>query len=231
MKKTLLLLCTTAVLTACGGGSSQDATTSTATTPGAPSAADARILGYLDSSNLSSVGFPWNGSFAGVAKRWNLPIPVKTNGDPRAAPAMAAIEAQLGTVVFDRTSIASTDEAAITRGIVFRQGTSYLPAGANPQSYCANVSNAPFSGGWPANSVRTPGELSAKLYVNLDNPQCTASADIVVHELGHALGLGAHFSGFGNGPAISTDFWSVLLTLYANAPGTAKAAVVVKQSN
>ncbi|MCW5234993.1 hypothetical protein D5047_01045 [Verminephrobacter eiseniae] len=104
-------------------------------------------------------------------KRWTLPIPAKTNGEPRAVPAMDAIEAKLGFVVFDRTSIAATDEAAITRGIVFRQGTSCLPAGANPQAYCANVSRVPNDGSWPSTFLFAPGEISARLYVNLDNPQ------------------------------------------------------------
>ncbi|MCW5234992.1 zinc metalloprotease [Verminephrobacter eiseniae] len=56
--------------------------------------------------------------------------------------------------------------------------------------------------------------------------------EIVIHEVGHALGLGAHFKGFGDsdGP-IGTAFWPVLATLYANPIGTPKASVVVKQVN
>lgn len=246
---------TALVLTACGGGgggggvagpvarlpSTPAATTPTTpattevpatTEPVAPAASsgptDAEILNLADSTNLSSSGYPWNGRFAGVVKRWNLPIPVKTNGEPRAVPAMDAIEAKLGFVVFDRTSIESADETTITRGIVFRQGTAYLPAGANPQSFCGNVSDAPFGGGWSA-SLLSPGELTGRMYVNLDNPQCTASADIVIHELGHALGMGAHFAGFGDDDAIGPAFWPVLATLYANPSGTPKASVVVKQ--
>ena len=187
------------------------------------------ILGFLDTTNISSAGFPWNGKFAGVDKRWKLPIPVKINGETRAAPAMDALEAKLGYVIFDRTSLANVSESAITRGVIFKQGTSYLPAGANPQSYCANVSDAPNSGGWPANSLVAPGELSARLYVNLDNPQCIASADIVIHEIGHSMGLGSHFQGFGNPDAISQDFYTVLATLYANPIGTPRASMTVKQ--
>ena len=226
--KLLLIVAATMVLASCGGGAdTPSVTTNSALDP----AASAAIIGFLDTSNLASTGFPFNGQYPGVTKRWNLPIPVKTNGEARAAPAMDAIEAKLGYVVFDRTSLANIDEANIVRGVVFRQGTSYLPAGANPQSYCANVSNAPFSGGWPANMLTAPGVLSARCYVNLDNPQCTASADIVIHEIGHALGMAIHFRGFGDGPAISSDFWNVMATLYANPPGTAKANIVVKQSH
>lgn len=245
---------TVLVLTACGGGgsggsgggsSSPVATTPEATPPVTdptttsepvtpvvtPAIPDAEVLALADATNIASTGFPWSGRFAGVVKRWTLPIPVKTNGEPRAVPAMDAIEAKLGYVVFDRTSIAAADEATITRGIVFRQGTSYLPAGANPQSYCANVARAPFEGGYPSTFMFAPGEISARLYVNLDNPQCTASPEIVIHEIGHALGLGAHFKGFGDddGP-IGPAFWPVLATLYANPIGTPKASVVIKQA-
>jgi hypothetical protein len=258
MKKTvfgravaLVFLAGTAlVLTACGGGGSDGgsstpvATAPEITTPvtgptttpepsapvvPTPAVADAEVLVLADATNLSSSGFPWNGRFAGVGKRWILPIPVKTNGEPRAVPAMDAIEAKLGYVVFDRTSIAAADDVTITRGIVFRQGASYLPAGANPQSYCANVARAPLEGGYPSTFMFAPGEISARLYVNLDNPRCTASADIVIHELGHALGMGAHFAGFGDDDAIGPAFWPVLATLYANPIGTPKTSVVVKQ--
>lgn len=195
-------------------------------TPAGPT--DAEILGLADSTNLSSVGYPWNGRYAGVVKRWTLPIPVKTNGEARAVPAMDAVEAKLGYVIFDRASIESADEATITRGIVFRQGTAYLPAGGNPQAFCGNVSDAPFSGGWSA-SMLSPGELTGRIYVNLDNPQCVADGEIVIHEIGHAMGLATHFKGFGDDDAIGPEFWPVLATLYANPIGTPKASVVIKQ--
>ena len=67
------------------------------------------------------------------------------------------------------------------------------------------------------------------MYVNLDNPQCVANADIVIHELGHAMGLGTHFRSGDNDGAIGPRFWSVLATLYTNPIGTPKASVVVKQ--
>jgi hypothetical protein len=217
MKK-LALLVLTAALSACGGGSD------TASSPTV-------VLGFLASTNVDSSGFPW-GSYPGVTKRWALPIPVKVNGEVRAGPAMDAIEAKLGQVVFDRTSLNNVAVGNVTRGIVFSQGTAYLPANdPNPQNYCANVSDGPYSPGFPGGFVRAPGEISARLYVNLDNPKCTAGTEVVIHELGHALGLGSHFQGFGYGPAISSDFWSVLATLYGNAIGTAKANIVLKSPN
>lgn len=253
MKSRMVLLSAAFVLAACGGGGGDGGSARLASTPvetaptapvtpevpaatdpvtpaASPSRTDAEVLALADATNIASAGFPWNGRFAGVVKRWTLPIPVKTNGEPRAVPAMDAIEAKLGFVIFDRTSIAAADEATITRGIVFRQGTSYLPAGANPQAYCANVARAPSDGSWPSTFLFAPGEISARLYVNLDNPQCTASPEIVIHEVGHALGLGAHFKGFGDddGP-IGPAFWPVLATLYANPIGTPKSSVVIRQ--
>lgn len=224
VKLCISIVVTTTLLTACGGGS--DA----APGPSSPAA----ILGYLDSSNLSSAGFPWSyGVYQNVAKRWNVTtakIPVKINGESRAGPAMDAIETKLGMIIFDRLSIASTADGSITRGIIFSQGTAYMPPGAtDPQHWCANVSDGPNQPGYPANFMIAPGEISARLYVNLDNPgYCTASADVVIHELGHALGLGAHFQGFGNGPPISDDFWRVLATLYKNPIGTPTANIVVQ---
>ena len=228
MKILAVLTATLIALSACGGG--EDNNTATQPVRGT-GASDTTSLGYLDQTNLASTGFPWNGQFAGVVKRWTLPVPVKTNGEARATAAMNAIEAKLGYTVFDRTSIAAVADADITRGLVFSKGTSYLPAGANPQAYCANVARAPYEGGWPSNFLQAPGTISAKLYVNLDNPQCTASGDITIHELGHALGFGAHFAAYGDGDAITADFWPVLATLYGNAAGTAKANVVIKRSN
>ena len=218
-----------AMLTACGGGEGAGESQPNVSAP--TSTSTAAILSYLDTTNVASTGFPFNGQFAGVTKRWNLPIPVKTNGEARAVPAMDAIEAKLGYTVFDRTSIATVADADITRGLVFSKGTSYLPAGANPQSYCANVARAPYEGGWPSNFLQAPGTISAKLYVNLDNPQCTASGDITIHELGHALGFGAHFNAFGGEAPITADFWPVLATLYGNPVGTTKAGIVMKQAN
>ena len=221
MKSVLTLIATVIALSACGGGGSNT-----------PNASDAALAAFVDTTNVAGTGFPWFGQFPGVVKRWALPVPVKTNGDARAVAAMDAIESKLGYTVFDRTSIAATANSAVTRGIVFSQGTSFLPPGANPQSFCANVASGPNVGGYPGSFVQVPGTISTKLYVNLDNPQCTASPDIVIHELGHALGMGSHFEGFGDSSgAISSNFWSVLATLYSNAAGTPRSNLVIKRAN
>lgn len=215
----VLTAITTVTLAGCGGGSKSGSTD--------VSSSPAVVLSDLKLTNLDSDGFPWGFVFSGVNKRWSLPIPVKINGESRAGPAMDAIEAKLGMTVFDRTSIASTPDSSITRGIIFSKGTAYV--GAPPlQNWCANVSSGPNESAYPPNFLISPiGEISTVLYVNYDSPYCTASSDVAVHELGHALGLGSHFYGFGDGPPISTDFWSVLATLYGNPIGTPTASMVM----
>jgi hypothetical protein len=204
-------------LMACGGGGagSDDSVES--------------VRAALTVTNLAANGFPWNGAAPGLLKRWELPIPVKTNGDSRANDAMDAIERELGPGVFDRTSIASTPDNLITKGIVVSVGTAFLPSGAtNPANYCANVAAAPRASGWASPAATAGGVMSYRLYVNLDNPFCKADISIAIHEFGHALGMGVHYEGFGYGPAISNLSWRVLRTMYANAPGTPAASIVVK---
>jgi len=102
--------------------------------------------------------------------------------------------------------------------------TAYVPSGGNYQSYCANVSGGPNSGSFATSP--TPGDwtyiknsLNQNIWwINLNNGHnCNLTQDTVTHEIAHALGLlGGHFDGFGNGPAISENMWSVLLTLYKN---------------
>jgi hypothetical protein len=117
-------------------------------------------------------------------------------------------------------------------GIVFSDsGHSYLPPGWNGVSYDANVSAGPDLPNWPSASLTASCEISAAVYINLDNPIRTVTADIVVHEMGHALGMGSHFAGFGDGPAINADFWDALGTLYGAPAGTNAAAVAVVRVN
>lgn len=225
-KKSLAYCLLPVLLAACGGGSDKKDSTTHSNTISSTTV----LEGYLDKTNISSYGFPWGSVSSGISKRWSLPIPVKTNGETRANPAMDAIEAKLGFTIFDRSSIANVPNHEIKRGLILSKTTAYLPAGANPQNYCANVSAGPFLGNYPypQEFLLNTGEISTVLYINLDNPQCIASADIVIHEFGHALGLGSHFQGFGDGPAINNDFWVVLATLYGNPIGTLKANVLLK---
>ena len=110
-------------------------------------------------------------------------------------------------------------------------GTSYVPAGStNYSGYCANVSTGPNLGNviQPSSSY---GINANPVYLNLGNGHCDVTQDIVTHEFGHALGLASHFNGFGgNGPAISTEFWDVLATLYGNPQATIASNIIVKRA-
>jgi hypothetical protein len=185
------------------------------------------VMSALDSTNLASNGFPWKGEQPGVLKRWALPIPVKLNNEPRAIAAIDEIEGRLGTIVFDRTSIANQADEQIVRGIIVSVGTSYIPPGSSPCQGAGGVNGGPgFDGGYP-DPFLNGAEISARLYVNLDNSGCTASYDVTVHEFGHALGMGAHYGGFGNGGAVSPLFWRVLQIMYSNAIGTPASSIVI----
>lgn len=212
-----------AILSACGLGAVSPETT----------------RANLALANIDSVKFPWEpntgkpGPGSGITKRWELPVPVKTNGDPRADVAMDRIEDKLGQQIFDRVSIQTAEETTITRGLIFSKGSAYVKEGRTDyKNWRGNVARDRNDGDYPAQffSVST-GVINTRLYVNLDNAHAKAKSDDVVHELGHALGLGEHFDGFGaNGSdGISKQFWAVLKTLYRNPPGTRKADVMLAQ--
>ena len=180
----------------------------------------------LDYTNISGQGFPW--MYAGVPvkgtlKRWyQLPIKVDTrplydlgtHTKPSgiADLALDEVERRLGRKIFERASI--VDEV----GILFSYGTSAGAPGGLPQHNCGSVSGAPNQTGYPSRFLKG-SEISAQLVINLgspDSPGCIATQEHAIHELGHALGLGRDFEGFGRGLIISDLFWCVLKTLYAN---------------
>src|SRR5688572_27133687 len=114
--RVLALICSfsvilSTVLAGCGGGGGD-------APPGAAAddTSDAATRQALQTTNLGVAP-------AGMLKRWNLLIPVKTKGDARAVQAMDAIEGRLGATIFDRTSIAGTPDDDITRGVVISVGT------------------------------------------------------------------------------------------------------------
>lgn len=172
----------------------------------------------LEKTNLNSQNFPWNGIADKKPKKWIGLIPVKTNGIKRAEDAINIIEEKLKKKIFDRESISEIPEEKITRGIIVREGTAASPT--MDENNCGNVGDAPNSYHYPENFLKNSGEIDTVLYVNLGSKLCddkkcgTSPSDIAVHEFGHALGLGPHFHGFGDGPIISSDFWAVLIKLY-----------------
>ncbi len=191
-----------------------------------------RIRADIELTNLNTFNFPWLGWVAqGKLKRWDIeddgPIPVKLNNSALAESAVDAIEARLGKVIFDRTSIADTPDELVSRGIIVSEGRTVDANGFLVG--CGNVSKAPGLTAWPPHFYDDMGRISTKLYVNLSSPKCAATLDIAIHEFGHALGMGKHFVGFGIGDAIDVNFWNVLYNLYANDIGTTKEDLLIQQ--
>jgi hypothetical protein len=192
------------------------------------------IRDNIELTNLNTRNFPWLAWVAeGKLKRWDYvndgPIPVKLNNNALAESAVDAIEAKLGKVIFDRTSIANTPDDLIVRGIIASEGTTVDSNGMVSRSACGNVSKAPGLTAYPPHFYDNTGKVNTKLYVNLSSPKCTATLDIAIHEFGHALGIGKHFVGFGIGNAIDVNFWNVLYNIYGNDIGTIKEDLIIKQ--
>jgi hypothetical protein len=185
------------------------------------------ILRDLEKTNLSSNRFPWIAGLAdGKTKRWDIErdglIPVKLNGSTLGKDAIEEIEAMLQMSIFDTTSIASMPDDKIIRGIIVSEGTALGPNGSITKSTCGHISARPDATTYPENFYGANGRINSRLYVNLSSEKCTASLEIAIHEFGHALGLGSHFSGFGSGDVISPAFWQTLYTLYHNEVGTSE---------
>ncbi|WP_139131221.1 hypothetical protein [Pseudomonas sp. ENNP23] len=190
----------------------------------------ADVRNAVEKTNLSSEGYPWVGRAIGVLKRWSLPVPVKANGDARAIQAMDEIERQMGFEVFDRTSIEALPDDQIKRGIIVSVGTAFVAPDMRAADAKGNVSSQPNSGAWSLPPTIARGLLDSRLYVNIDGPVSKASLEVVIHEFGHALGMGEHYLGFGDSRhVISPRFWSVLRTLYANEPGTPGHSVQIRE--
>ncbi|MEC5162884.1 MULTISPECIES: hypothetical protein [unclassified Janthinobacterium] len=187
-------------------------------------------LEYLIQSNVN-VADPFFAQFRDAKlKRWQGLIPVKLNGDPMVEQALNEINRRLGRTMFDRVSIQARDDAAIVSGLIFSEGTAFQPAGKTLADNKGNVSDNKIGmldghGGWPraclSNSV-----ISARFYVNYGSATAAATTNIVIHEIGHAMGLLAHFPGFGEGADIGKEFWPVLRLLYNSAIGTSLKQLV-----
>lgn len=223
---TIAAACAAFLLAACGGGGNDDATVS-----------DAQVTGYVAVSNINGLGGTGNGT-----NRWTasgnavptvgvyIPAPngaVETDLALKARAAIADVNRHLpGGVVLAETATPPATGGYLRVSYL----TSYVPAGSTDYaSYCGNVATgASLPNVVPASASGDRNQTVA--WVNLGNGRCDVSQDIVTHEFGHALGLGTHFEGFGNGPAISRAFWDVLATLYANPVRTPAAQLVVRRA-
>lgn len=190
------------------------------------------IIKNIESTNLSESQFPWEGTAVGKLKRWAYEsrlIPVKTGNVSFAEEALDEIEDKLGMIIFDRNSIASTDDIDITHGLIVSEGTAVGPGGVVDSHACGHVSRSPDATDYPSSFYNSDGVISTKLFINLSSSQCAADIDVAIHEFGHALGMGGHYHGFGLGSAIDGNFWNVLYNMYHNEIGTEKQGLSITQ--
>jgi len=189
------------------------------------------ILPNMKVTNIDESGFPWYGIAVGKLKRWDYTadglIPVKTNGIALANQAMNSIEKELGLIIFDRASIENIPSDNITRGIIVMEGTAIGSGGNVDENTCGTVSAGVGTTGYPFEFYNESGNINSVLYVHLSSSMCSADLNIAIHEFGHALGLGAHFEGFGIGPSIDDNFWNVLYNIYNNNVGAEENSLTI----
>lgn len=161
---------------------------------------------------------------AGRLVRFKTPIQVNTAGIPAASAALRVIETKTNHVV-TFTEVNKNPET----GIIFVLGDAVRPDGTPG---CGNVTSQPD----PRSGVRLPaassGELTGRMVVHLggiNSTGCKYSPDrlpypIAEHEMGHALGLGLHFTNFNGDEGFSDELAAVIQLIYAAPIGTPSSA-------
>ena len=194
-----------------------------------------QIVEQLCDSNLRSQKFPWSqcGCLPDRSKRWNdLPVNVSNpTKDWRVSEAIRLINRTLSPLGYDCGLLAENVSGHATGSRIEVSLGSALGDPRQPdQMVFGHVSGTLNGTGFPGNFVRRNGVIDAVLYLHLDSggvatdsrgAAVKARLEHVVHEFGHALGLGGHFEGFGSARAVvGPQFWAALATLYSNPPGT-----------
>lgn len=178
------------------------------------------ILADLNHTNLKN--------FRGRLARWDVEdrlIPIKLNGSQMLLDAAIEIEERLGMAIFDIHAIANVPDSKISRGLVCTEGTALGAYGRTTRHSCGMVSGYIDHWTGPPRLVNDGLVYESRLFVHLGSSLCAPIYDVAIHELGHAMGLGAHFRNFGTEGAIGPNFWAVLKTLYANPIGTPAEAI------
>lgn len=206
--------------------------------------ASSSIKALLRWTNLDTSKFPWNTcrNAPRVTKRWDtLPVTVENpTQDSRVTDAIRIInEALCPHVVNVPVLVEGVGVRANNHGIVISIGSAVGGPGQPRDTIFGNVSAGPSQTGFPRNFVQANGAINTVLCLNLDSMyiddrgapvKVGAEVQHVVHEFGHALGLGDHFDGFAgeeNDHPIDVAFWSVLATLYNTPVGSVIQAVKI----
>ena len=199
---------------------------------------DAKVVSDVATANISS----WSGGTAGT-NRWVgagaaaaqitvvVPTPLNAAENDLAVKARGAISAHnfklAGAVLLTEVDTPPTSGGYLRISYL----TAYVPPGSTDYAaYCANVATA---AGAPnvVNPTSPSGQRNDTVaWINLGNGRCDVTQGVVIHEFGQALDLGSHFQGFGYPDAISTEFWDVLATIYANPVKTPAAQLVVRRA-
>lgn len=172
--------------------------------------------------------------------RWRqdelIPVYYLNAVDARFSYALDKAESIIGYPMFDRKGVIELDisdpynidysDVPTEWGFIWSQGTvsGSCSSGTVSQGPLTN-SIVGHTAGYDLGINKPTGEPFA--WINLDSanpdPNCTtvASNEVSLHELAHALGMGNHFEGFGNGAAFNSNAERVLRTMYSphNPPG------------
>lgn len=230
-----------------------DIATSQASSTGIP------IWDTSDTYTASPLVNPYKGSVSGTYSiRWYIErdglIPViDLTGRAETTTALNNLEAAVGKKLFNRLP-STTSTTTFERGVIINNATP-PQQGSGQENNCgslyANRSNfssefvdptyvldPPLNSSWQAavdgNQVLNP-RPTYNIDVDFSNNNCAPFEPLAEHELVHALGLAAHFDGFGEGGgncngALCTDrTYPVLKPLYANPPMTQISAMTVSR--
>ena len=167
-----------------------------------------------------------------------IPVYFQKNADPRFIYALDKVEEIIGYKLFDRKGVIELALSGVAceepnyaslsgPGFIFSQGTAVEQGEGNVSfaPHCSNITyNQVDASFMIISSGRLPVSLDAEkgfTWINLDSANGTASNDVAVHELAHALGMIRHFDGFGHGAAFNVNAVAVLKTMYSeqNPPG------------
>lgn len=217
----------TTLLSACGGGGGSSAGTTGGNGGGGTTGTGTAQSVSLDLYNTNLSAYPE--ASPGVVHRWAYEtslIPVKTNGSAEATQALDLIEATLGKTLFDRTSIAATANASITRGIVINTGITGT-TNTGQQCGCVSGNEDPASCYNLGSNTFVNNAFAGTMYIHLGGSSSCApiTSTLAAHEVGHALGLSAHFSEFGDNVMLGSNYWNVLKSLYDAPIGSVPTVV------